>query len=244
VTRMASQLLFSFDEPGPVAPSLPIFVRNARARRYVLRLLRDGTPRVTIPRWGSKREAEAFLVSQAAWVLRERQRQAARQAHRPPREWSDGHALLVRGRALTLRRHEGSSPGVLTSGDTLLVTPARAQPADLRTVVCAWLWQQARQDLPGQLRALAAPLGLEVATVSVRNQRSRWGSCSSTGRISLNWRLVQTPDMVRDYVLIHELMHLRQPNHSRRFWALVADACPGHREARGWLREHEALLLD
>ena len=77
--------------------------------------------------------------------------------------------------------------------------------------------------------ALAAQFDLAVTQVSVRNQRARWGSCATGGRISLNWRLIQTPDAVRDYVLIHELMHLRQPNHSARFWALVARACPGPR---------------
>ena len=92
--------------------------------------------------------------------------------------------------------------------------------------------------------ALAAQFDLAVTQVSVRNQRARWGSCATGGRISLNWRLVQTPDAVRDYVLIHELMHLRQPNHSARFWALVARACPGYQVSRRWLREHEAALLD
>ena len=78
----------------------------------------------------------------------------------------------------------------------------------------------------------------------MRNQRTRWGSCATTGRISLNWRLVQVPAPVREYVLVHELMHLRQPNHSRRFWALVARACPGYPAARRWLREHESELLE
>ena len=91
---------------------------------------------------------------------------------------------------------------------------------------------------------LAEQFDLTVTRVSVRNQRARWGSCATGGRISLNWRLVQTPDDVRDYVLIHELMHLRQPNHSARFWALVAKACPGHEASRRWLRAHEAALLD
>jgi predicted metal-dependent hydrolase len=241
---VASQLRLSFDEPGATALPAPVFVRNVRARRYVLRLLRDGTPRVTIPRWGSKREAEAFLARQSAWVMRERQRLAARLAHQPPRVWADGHAVLLRGAPMVLRWHHGRSPGVVPREADLLVTPPPHSSPDLRGMVSTWLWQVARQELPPRLRALASALGLAVAAVSVRNQRSRWGSCSSSGRISLNWRLVQTPDAVRDYVLIHELMHLRQPNHSRRFWKLVTDACPWHRDARAWLREHEAVLLD
>jgi predicted metal-dependent hydrolase len=78
--------------------------------------------------------------------------------------------------------------------------------------------------------------------VSVRNQRSRWGSCSARGTVSLNWRLVRTPDNVRDYIILHELAHLREMNHSDRFWARVAETCPGWREAERWLKRHGSLV--
>jgi hypothetical protein len=114
---------------------------------------------------------------------------------------------------------------------------------DLRPVAIAMLRALAQRELPGQLLALAAEHGLTVTRVTIRNQRSRWGSCSTSGSISLNWRLVQMPPEVRDYVLVHELMHLREANHSRRFWRHVARACPWHLEARRWLdREGKALL--
>ena len=79
-------------------------------------------------------------------------------------------------------------------------------------------------------------LGLEVTAVSVRDQRTRWGSCGRNGRICLNWRLLLMPEWVRDYVLVHELMHLKRLDHSPRFWALVAAAYPAYRDARAWLR--------
>ena len=84
--------------------------------------------------------------------------------------------------------------------------------------------------------------GLAVAGVSIRNQRTRWGSCGRDGHISLNWRLVLMPPDVRDYVLIHELMHLRRLDHSPAFWKLVAAACPGYRDARQWLRQNGPAL--
>jgi predicted metal-dependent hydrolase len=104
------------------------------------------------------------------------------------------------------------------------------------------LRRQAGRELPVQLLHLAEHHGLQVSRVSVRNQRSRWGSCSPSGHICLNWRLVLMPDTVRDYVLIHELMHLRRLDHSRHFWRLVAHACPDYQNARRWLREHRSLL--
>jgi predicted metal-dependent hydrolase len=106
---------------------------------------------------------------------------------------------------------------------------------DLRT--------KAATELPPQLLALAALHGLAVTRVTIRNQRSRWGSCSARGHITLNFRLMLMPAEVREYILIHELMHLRQANHSRRFWRLVEAACPGFRDAERWLKKHGATLF-
>ena len=102
--------------------------------------------------------------------------------------------------------------------------------------------QKAQIELPPRLLALAAQHGLAVAKVTVRNQRTRWGSCGRDGHITLNWRLVLMPESVREYVLIHELMHLRRLDHSPAYWRLVAAACPGYREARAWLRANGASL--
>lgn len=103
---------------------------------------------------------------------------------------------------------------------------------------CAALRRRARIELTARLRTLAAQHGFEAGRVTIRDQRSRWGSCSPSGDISLNWRLVTMPDAVRDYVLLHELAHLREPNHSRRFWRLMSQICPDWRDARRWLQEH------
>jgi predicted metal-dependent hydrolase len=229
--------------PPSASPVPPRLVRHPRARQYVLRVLPDGTPRVTIPRWGSKREALAFLEAQRDWVARQRARQAARSHAAPSRVWRDGHQVLLGGRLVPLARGSGRA-GVIEHDGRLVVTPRPCDGDDLRPIAVAWMVARARHVLPRQLLTLAARFDLDVSHVSVRNQRARWGSCATGGRISLNWRLVQTPDEVRDYVLIHELMHLRQPNHSARFWALVARACPGYETSRRWLRAHEGALLD
>jgi predicted metal-dependent hydrolase len=101
----------------------------------------------------------------------------------------------------------------------------------------------ARMRLVPRVHELAAQHGLTVARVSIRNQRSRWGSCSRAKAIALNFRLVQMPPDVCDYVLIHELMHLRQQNHGPRFWALVEQACPAYRDAEHWLRVQGRTLF-
>ena len=175
--------------PFESQPALELYyVRHRRARRYVLHVDTDGRVRVTIPRGGSRREADAFAARQAEWIRRQQTAAATRPSQDP---------------------------------DELL---------RLRTT--------AKQVLPPRLLELAARHDLTVTRVTVRNQRSRWGSCGRDGHICLNWRLVQMPDWVRDYVLIHELMHLRRMDHSPAYWKHVAAACPEYPAARAWLRAH------
>jgi predicted metal-dependent hydrolase len=97
-------------------------------------------------------------------------------------------------------------------------------------------------QLPARLLDLAAAHGLAVSQVSVRSQRTRWGSCGRDGHICLNWRLILMPGWVVDYVIIHELMHLRRLDHSSHYWRLVAEAYPNYDAARKWLREHGPSL--
>ena len=115
-------------------------------------------------------------------------------------------------------------------------TRLRPQPPSLAPEVERELRARAKRELPARLLELAAEQRLIVTRVSVRNQRWRWGSCSPDGHICLNWRLVHMPDAVRDYVMIHELMHLKRLDHSPKFWKLVSLACPGYQAARQWLR--------
>jgi predicted metal-dependent hydrolase len=214
------------------------FVRMPRARRYILRVRPDGTLRVTIPRGGSRREAEAFLREQRGWAERERLRVARQHA---PVAWQEGDAILLHGDQVRLQVVADAGRQVLCFGDRRILLPKGS--TDLRPLVEADLRRLAQQELVPRLRELAAVHGLAVARIGIRNQRSRWGSCSRTGTIALNFRLVQVPPLVRDYVLIHELMHLRQQNHSRAFWRLVATACPSFREAERWLRLHGRSLF-
>ncbi len=224
----------------PETPPAPIhFFRSPRAKRYILRVLGDGTVRVTIPRRGSKREAERFADRYRAWIETQRLRRASAPAGTTA--WTDGTRVLLRGEPIALQVAVHGEGQRVAFAHHALTLPHR--DADVRADVIRALRRQAIAELPPRLRALAATHGLTVTRVSVRNQRARWGSCSSTGRISLNWRLIQTPDRVRDYVMLHELMHLRQPNHSRRFWRLVADVCPDYQDARRWLHDHEGRLL-
>lgn len=217
------------------------FVRHRRARHYILRVADDGGLRVTIPWGGSRAAAERFLQERRAWIERERYRRAVDGSGRG--RWSDGTPILFRGAPVTLRAETSNGNRVrVTFADQVVAVPSSAA-GDLRPGVEAHLRRLAARELPARLAELADAHSLTYAAVSIRNQRSRWGSCSPSGRISLNWRLIQLPPSVADYVLLHELAHLRHLNHSARFWKEVERLCPNHREARAWLRANHGLRV-
>lgn len=234
------QLSLPLTGASQVHPAPVIFVRHRRARRFILRVLHDGTVRVTLPRWGAKRDAQRFLEASQGWIARQRARRA--RVAPQPAPWTDGATILLDGLPVGLRVDRTPDAFQVWCGDEQVLAAAGVPPPDLRPAVERWLVERARRSLPAALMVWAERLGITVPRVSVRNQRSRWGACSPTGTITLNWRLIQVPPDVRDYVIIHELMHRRELNHSRRFWTLVVAACPGHVDARRWLRTEGKTL--
>jgi hypothetical protein len=215
-------------------PHRVTFVRHARARHYVLHVDDDASLRVTVPRGGSRAEALKFVRQQSGWVERERCRVALESGLDGP--WRAGTRLLLRGEEVTLEVDEARA-AVRVGAEWVPTGPrASASARDLREAVSGHLRRLAVTELPARLTELAGAHGYAVSHVSVRNQRSQWGSCSPGGRISLDWRLIQVPPPVRDYVLLHELTHLEAADHSRRFWKALEAACPWHRDARAWLR--------
>ncbi len=215
-----------------------VLERSARSLSYRLTLRRDGTAVATIPIRGTEREARRFVEENRAWLERARLRLARRP--RAAEVWAVGTHVLWRGQMTEVRvATAGERPQVCLAADVFRV---RALEGDLRPTLEAHFARRAKVELPARTWELAAVTGVEVRLVTVRNQRSRWGSCSEHGTISLNWRLVQTPDFVRDYIIYHELMHLREMNHSARFWARVEEVCPGWREAERWIKRNGALV--
>jgi predicted metal-dependent hydrolase len=223
-------------EPTVEEPRIE-FVRMRKARRYIMRVRPDGTLRVTIPRGGTKTEAVAFLGRHLSWINKERARLSKEQS---PARWTAGTPVLLDGIVHHIVLLDGpDGPIASYAGRSVRVRVLD----DVRPAIEADLKILARDRLIPRLTELARQHGLTFTRVSIRGQRSRWGSCSRAGAIALNFRLVQMPPAVCDYVLIHELMHLRQQNHGPRFWALVEAACPDYRDAERWLRRSGRSLF-
>ncbi len=213
-------------------------IRSHRARRYRLTLRSDGSVRLAIPRRGSIIEGRRFAERNTEWLARQLERLAAH----PPKSnhWLIGTEILFRGELVKLETGVNGETGAVRLGSELIFI--RRPDYELRPWIVRHLWKLASAEFPPRVFEFAAAHHLTVNWVTVRNQRSRWGSCSRRGTISLNWKLIQTPPFVRDYIILHELMHLRQMNHSARYWREVESVCPEYQTAESWLKQHSLLL--
>jgi predicted metal-dependent hydrolase len=204
--------------------------RHANSRRYTLRIqAANRTVVLTMPLRGSLREAKNFAERNGAWI-------AARLKRLPAAvPLAAGCELPLRG--VTHRIvHRGARGTVWTeSSDDMPLLCVAGDRAHLARRLRDFLKREAKRDLEAASRRYAGELGVTVRRVTVRDQSSRWGSCTAAGVLSYSWRLILAPPYVLDYLAAHEVAHLVEMNHSRRFWRVVASICPDWQRAKGWL---------
>lgn len=232
----------------PDGSSAPILIReSARALRYRISVAPGGEVRVTIPKRGSRRRALQFAREQAAWIARHVRRMAKRSPRLPPK-LGPADKVLFRGEWLSLIFGMDQGAPTIRIGDESM--PIIDVASDLTPAVRLLLRRVAEREIPPRTRELADQHGCALGQIAVRDLKASWGRCqharrgtSDGARVSLNWRLVQAPTFVRDYVILHELMHIREMNHSARFWTEVGSVCPSYREAERWLKEFRHRVL-
>jgi predicted metal-dependent hydrolase len=213
--------------------------RNRLARRYTLRI-HSATRAVVliIPPRGSLKQAREFAQKHGSWI-------AARLRRLPqPIPFVDGAMLPLRGvdHRIAHRPHARGTVWVeIDSIGAPILCVAGAGP-HVRRRVRDYLKREAKRELEVASKRAAATLGVTVRRVSVRDQSSRWGSCSATGVLSYSWRLILAPPFVLDYLAAHEAAHLVEMNHSRAFWREVERICPDFKRAKAWLEAHGADL--
>lgn len=211
----------------PGNPEITVKLRkNARARRMTLRISRiDGVVTLTVPRGVSEREAMAFAHEKQDWVRNHLSRQGDAVLVGP------GVTLTVAGQPVVLE--QGDQARLKVRGDVILLP----QPVETgRKHLESWLKQQARAELARASDHYASLLGRRYSRLTLRDTRSRWGSCSSAGALMYSWRLILAPTFVLNYVAAHEVAHLQEMNHSADFWSVVGRLYGAHDEARRWLR--------
>lgn len=212
--------------------------KSSRARSLRLVVAPGRPPEVVVPARTRHLAVDEFLRSHQDWLsgklaaLRAQARRPGVLPTRPGRLW-------VAGESVPVVHEPAGRPATAMRGGRLVVS---GSPSDAGASLSRWYRREARRRLTEAADRLAPGLDVQVVAISVRDQRTRWGSCSREGRLSFSWRLVLAPPPVLSYVVLHELCHLREFNHSRAFWQLVESVRPDWREAAGWLREHSHEL--
>ena len=214
-------------------PPITVHLRkNARAKRYSLRISnKDGKISLTLPRWSNLNEAMAFARDQEGWMRKHLAKQLQ------PIEVRFGETILLDGIAHEITRGQGRSVVV---DDGVIYVPGRDD--QLVPKLRAYFKTLARERLVSASEHYAGLLGKSIGRVTLRDTRSRWGSCTSDGHLMYSWRLVMAPRVVQDYVAAHEACHLIEMNHSDAYWALVAQISPNYKVERNWLKVNGALL--
>lgn len=219
---------------------LPIKIKRLRSARSLrLRVIEDGQIVVTAPWRLPDRYIEDFLAEHEDWITEKRAAAVQKQADLTGRR----ETLFYRGTELSLRINVSSKrPEVGLEKGQIIVTSPSEDHQTVRQILEKWYRQAAEKRFKDRVPLLADLVGRDVVRVTIRSQRTRWGSCSSRNTISLNWRLIMAPDRVADYVIYHELAHLTHLNHSQRFWDLVEQYDLNYKDAEKWLKAHHELL--
>ena len=215
-------------------------LRRSPRRRSIALLIDERGLRVAAPYAAPQRAIDDLLREHAEWVIR---KVGAWEQKRPPLlTWMAGERIMYAGQTLML----AVEPGIETpqiAGERLLVGPPALTPKGIEGRVRTWLKRQALDFYKQRCTAYSLQLGLPVPALRLSNARTRWGSCHASGRISMNWRLIQAPPEWADYVAAHEVAHLREMNHSPAFWRTVALLVPDYAERRAALRRDASRYL-
>lgn len=218
-----------------------IKVKRYRSSRSIkLRVSEDGHVTVTAPPFVSERKINQFVEANQAWLSERLLHVRTKQQHLTAQRDS----LPFRGKDYGFRLAISTKKPKVTLDEKILTVQAPTEDdKTVRQILEKWYKKQAKDYFEKRVPLLADLVNHDVRNVTIRSQKTRWGSCSSRQTISLNWRLILCPEWVSDYVIYHELAHLKHMNHSKAFWNLVADYFPKYKEAEKWLKQNRRLLL-
>ncbi|MBB2749374.1 UNVERIFIED_ORG: hypothetical protein GGI57_000040 [Rhizobium aethiopicum] len=218
---------------------MPLTIKqHDRATRITLRIEPGGRAlKMTVPKGLAAREVNAFLDRHKGWLLTKLAKFSTDAGLR------DGGEILFRGLSHRIQ-HTGSLRGLTeaVSIDGRPVLRVSGMEEHVGRRIAAFLKKEARAELVKLATMHAAAIRAPIRSISMKDTRSRWGSCSSEGNLSFSWRIVMAPPSVIDYLAAHEVAHLREMNHGPRFWALCKKLCPGMEEAKSWLKRHGSQL--
>jgi predicted metal-dependent hydrolase len=217
--------------------------RSSRARRIRLEVSRLTGLTIIVPRSYSLNRLPGLLKSKERWISRNLARFSRSQLISIPRKLKCGDSMPYLGFELKLVKQENHRGGsVVLKGNKLAISADLFDNGLLEPALEQWYRTEAARLITEAADRLSAEMGIDYNRIVIRGQKTRWGSCSRKKNLSFNWKLIMAPGPVVEYVIIHELLHLKEMNHSRKFWELVAHYCPAWREHKKWLKQHETDL--
>ncbi|MFA6082231.1 MAG: SprT family zinc-dependent metalloprotease [Patescibacteria group bacterium] len=214
-----------------------IIVR-AKRRSVQIKIDHDGKVIVRAPFWVSLRQIDQFVHQNEAWIAK-RLDVHQQQPHRQSHHFNDGDMFWYLGKEYPLKI-SGEISGKVRFENALIIPNTKPELA--RTMILKWYKNEADMFLRQRLDQFATLMDIKYHAVKITSATSRWGSCNHLNSISLNWKLIQVPKDVIDYVVVHELAHILQHNHSKLFWAEVEKVLPDYKIRRKWLKDHGFLL--
>lgn len=221
-------------------------VRKTRGRRLSLKISEQGDIELCIPARCSMKEAQEFFASKIEWIVKTRE-EALEALGDAYRQFLEGDVLYYRGKAYSLHLQETGYRNhvyVECVGDQIIVKGADLTPQLIKYALEKWYIERARVRFRERCAYFAPKLGVKYQRISIKNQKSRWGSCSSKSNLNFNFRLIMGEDAALDYVVVHELCHLIEMNHSEKFWKLVASILPDYKAQEDWLEKEGKHMLN
>jgi predicted metal-dependent hydrolase len=218
--------------------------RSSVARLVWLKIQRTTGLTVTVPRTYQIKQISAYLRANSAWILRHLAKYEADSSKPPEIQIPPADTILYLGKPLTISTvlSHVDLPVVRLENSKLIIDVDGSGKNLAPLALELWMREQARQLIVDKAKHFSQIIGVAYHRISIRDQKSRWGSCSHLKNLNFNWRLIMAPEAVIDYVIIHELCHLKEMNHSKTFWSVVAWYCPKWREDRQWLNKHSKEL--
>lgn len=199
-------------------------------------VLPGGDVCVRAPRQMTEAAVRRFLKEKAPWIKEQTEKARNEQKEWMEKRFRDGSTFYYLGRPLTLASRKSEGKTVWREGALLLIDQKVASPQKRREYIEKWYRGLAKETIERRVRYFAGRVGESPNKVTVKTQKKRWGSCSSLRNLNFNWKLIMMPQEIMDYVVVHELCHLKEMNHSDSFWKLVGDVLPDYRKCREWLK--------
>jgi predicted metal-dependent hydrolase len=222
--------------------------KTTRRKTISITVYQDNRVLVAAPASMPQNSILQFVEKKSDWVRKNLGRNLQKPKNIPvPLRFVDGEEILYLGEKCTLRIEEGSPSGVFLTNGNIIVrahrdTAEENRSETIREQLVKWYVSRAKDKIEERIRFYAARIGAMPQSVTIKKMKCRWGSCSSKGRINLAWNIIMAPEPILDYLMVHELCHLKHHDHSADYWRLVESILPDHRERRKWLRVNGDFL--